>query len=269
MPGQVSAELVFPATQRVLYAQNPLVEVICQLRFPAILKIDSATPAGFQERIRDSFPLLSEEEQVLPVELPPEILQFFKANRSPQLMRKAWKFMSEDRNWTISLTREFASLSTQKYTRWEGFKTNLELMRQALQEEYRPNFMTRTGLRYRDLITRSSFGLTDVPWSELLQKHIAAEYSAARFADAIKDTTHQILAEFPEERLKLGLRHGTDQLANAGEQVYFIDADFYSDEKTEVDNVLSRLDIFNHMAGRLFRWCITDRLHAAMEPTAL
>ena len=111
MPGPVSTALVFPATPRVLYTKNPLAEVICQFRFPAILKIDSATPAGFQDRIRDAFPLLAEEEQVLPIELPPEVLQFFKANRSPQLMRKAWAFMSEDRNWSLSLTRDFVSLS--------------------------------------------------------------------------------------------------------------------------------------------------------------
>lgn len=60
--GQPSALTTFPETPRVIYAKNPLFEVICQLRFPAILKIDSEIPAGFQEKLRASFPLFREED---------------------------------------------------------------------------------------------------------------------------------------------------------------------------------------------------------------
>ena len=34
------------------YARSPLVEVICQLRFPAILSIGANDPVDFQEAIR-------------------------------------------------------------------------------------------------------------------------------------------------------------------------------------------------------------------------
>lgn len=266
-PRRTSALLAFPETQRVLYAKNPLVEVISQIRFPAILKIDSEIPANFQERVRESFPLLSEEEEELPVEVSPELSQFIRANR--QISRRAWKFMSEDKKWTISLTRDFASLSTENYIRWEEFRGKLDLMCQALQEEYRPSFITRTGLRYRDLIIRSNLALTDIPWSELLEEHIAAEYSAAGISDAIRDAAHVIFVEFPEEQLKLGLRHGTARKQGSDEVAYLIDTDFYSETKTGVKDVLNRLDLFNRLAGRLFRWCITDQLHTAMDPQSI
>ena len=46
---------MFSNDERVIYAKRQLVEVICQLRFPEILKIDVSEPADFQERIRRDF----------------------------------------------------------------------------------------------------------------------------------------------------------------------------------------------------------------------
>ena len=50
----------FPDVERVIYNENPLDRVICQLRFAPILKIDTEIPAEFQERIRIDYPNLSE-----------------------------------------------------------------------------------------------------------------------------------------------------------------------------------------------------------------
>ena len=41
---------------RTHYAKAPVHEVICQLRFPTILSINSADPAEFQDRIRTILP---------------------------------------------------------------------------------------------------------------------------------------------------------------------------------------------------------------------
>ncbi len=53
----------FPEVQRVIYRKNPLEQVICQFRFPAILRIDTETPADFQERIRNDFPQFAEQTE--------------------------------------------------------------------------------------------------------------------------------------------------------------------------------------------------------------
>ena len=50
----------FPDSERVIYQRNPLLEVICQLRFPSILRIDSEAPAVFQERVRKEYPMYQE-----------------------------------------------------------------------------------------------------------------------------------------------------------------------------------------------------------------
>ncbi|HQU44113.1 MAG TPA: TIGR04255 family protein, partial [Pirellulales bacterium] len=45
-----------PEFPRVIYGKNPLEVVICQLRFPPILRIGAELPAEFQERIRKDYP---------------------------------------------------------------------------------------------------------------------------------------------------------------------------------------------------------------------
>lgn len=268
MAGPSQSPMLFPETPRVLYAKKPLIEVICQLRYPPILRIDSELPARFQERVRNFFPLLTEQVG-FPLDFAPDISRFIEARVPvPQTARREWKFTSADTKWSLALTRDFVALSTQEYSRWEDFRGKLQILLQALQDEYHPSFFTRLGLRYQDLIVRSALGLTDVPWSELLQQHVAAEFSS-QIAGAIDEVSHQMLVSLPGGEGKFTLRHGTARKPGEGETFYLVDSDFFSDERTEMDHALDRLDNFNRLAGQLFRWTISDRLHRAMEPTAL
>ena len=46
-----------PEYERVIYERNPLIQVVCQLRFPTILKIAHQEPVEFQDEIRFQYPL--------------------------------------------------------------------------------------------------------------------------------------------------------------------------------------------------------------------
>ena len=61
----------FPESKRVVYQQNPLVEVICQIRFPTILQIGSEEPTAFQNSVRAEYPLYEKADR--PGKLPREI----------------------------------------------------------------------------------------------------------------------------------------------------------------------------------------------------
>ena len=50
---------------------------------------------------------------------------------------------------------------------------------------------------------------------------------------------------------------------------FMIDSDFYNANKTPIESTMERLNFFNAHASRLIRWCINDRLHAAMDPQPL
>src|SRR5687768_10217722 len=128
----VSETPMFEQHPKVLYGKNVLEEVLCQLRFPEILKIDAELPSGFQERIRAEFPLYSPTEAPT---LPIQIQQFVKI-ANPQQARR---FDSANGQWSVSLAGGFIALTTKSYTRWSDFQTRLEGPLRALCEEYRPS----------------------------------------------------------------------------------------------------------------------------------
>ena len=134
-----------------------------------------------------------------------------------------------------------------------------------LEKIYHPSFFTRIGLRYRNVIARYQLGLKDVPWRELLSPELACEFHS-RIAESIENTGHQLVLRVQGDA-KVTLQHG---LGNKdGEVCYIIDNDFYTLQRTGVKDAATILDYFNRQAGRLFRWCIADRLHRAMEPNAV
>jgi uncharacterized protein (TIGR04255 family) len=262
----------FPESKRVIYAKNPLEKVICQLRFPPILKIDTVAPAEFQERIRKSYPILRERVEA-PVVIPQEIVQQMPGGAPNSLFgvsNRIYDFASVNGQWTTSLAKDFIALTSEKYERWELFREQLEASFNALSEEYSPLFFTRIGLRYRNIIRKSALDIENVEWSELLQSYIAGELASPEkdIKDAIKGTLHNVLINL-ENQSQVRIVHGLVHDEDKNEDCYLIDSDFFTNERTEANDVLSTLNHFNRQNGHLFRWCITDRLHNAMEPNLI
>jgi uncharacterized protein (TIGR04255 family) len=256
----------FPDSPRIIYNKNPLTEVICQLSFPAILRIDSEIPANFQSKIQENYPIYQEAQGAnLKLNFPQELAQVVGNTLSLKSGRASYQFLSGDRKWKVTLTREFLSVSTKEYTRWEDFKQHLEIALEAFIEEYKPLFFTRIGLRYQDLIQRSKLDLENVSWSELLSPPIAGELSAPEIVDKITHCVNQLTITLDENGSMVLLNHGLVSNENS-EDLYIIDSDFLTEQKTEVQNVIEKLNYFNKFSGRLFRWCISEKLHNALEP---
>jgi uncharacterized protein (TIGR04255 family) len=250
----------------MIYQINPLEVVICQLRFPPILKIDTEPPAAFQEQIRADYPFYESKSPFrLPAGLPPNLAEMVVADL-PLGGIKSHDFDSKDRTWGLNLTREFLALTCRAYERWENFRERLNGACVALNECYKPAFYTRIGLRYRDVIRRSRLQLEKTPWLELLQPWISGVIGRPETADQVKNTASVFLIDFPEEAGRVQVSSGLAVDGQTNEIAFVIDADFYTEQQTESSHVFQRLDIFNRYAGRFFRWCITDQLHEAMRP---
>ena len=52
--------------QRIEYIRNPIIEAVCQLRFPAILAIGAREPVQLQECIRETFPRYAQRLEKIP-----------------------------------------------------------------------------------------------------------------------------------------------------------------------------------------------------------
>ena len=257
--------MLFPESPRVIYQNNPLVEVICQLRFPLLLRIDTEPPANFQEALRGEYPILKLEKTLginisIQGNIPPP---------GPTGLKYEFASEEDDPIWKVVLANNFLALTTQRYQRWEEFRERLEKLITTLVEIYRPNFFTRIGLRYQDLIVRSKLGLKDYSWTDLLEPHLAGMFSPSGISE---QDILESLSVFRCPLSPLGgfvqVRHGlksrTDQ--DDGAFAYLIDSDFYTENQTGTSDALTILDDFNRQAGRLFRWCIKERLHEAMDP---
>ena len=256
---------LFPPTPRVFYTKAPLVQVICQLRFPAILRIERDSPVEFQDRIRHAFPLFERVNPLITQPLPPEILQALGSNAN----QVGYHFLTEDRRATVELRPQSVGLTSLSYKCWERFRGQLNVAVAALQEVYQPSFFTRVGLRYQDLIDRSQIGLKEVPWSRLLQPAILGELAVKEIEENVQGVSRALQVKMPSGAGVVLLRHGFGTTPGRSEAGYVIDFDFSAEQKTEVADAQSVLSRLHDEVGRAFRWCITPELHDALGPTEL
>ena len=223
--------------------------VICQLRFNPILRIDAETPADFQERIRQEFPLFREKTMTsdLASNLPESLQNLIRASAVQKQKRQAYDFISEDETWTLGLTREFLALSTSKYPRWEEFRAKLRNPIEALVDIYDPAFFTRVGLRYRNVIQRSKLGLEEASWADLLKPQTSGIFSAQDMHGAVEECQTQTLIRFSDGSGTVRMSHGIAQDPdNENEECYLIDNDFFTDlaiSATQADSDWGRLEV--------------------------
>jgi uncharacterized protein (TIGR04255 family) len=256
----------FPHSDRVKYARNPLVEVICQLRFPRILRIEIEPPADFQEALRPEYPRLN-VIQSLGVALPlgTQAPSSIGLNRA-----QTYEFLTRQDEWKLVLASDFLALSTTKYTQWEEFRERLVTAINVLVRCYAPSHFTRIGLRYQDVIIRSELGLQSRHWRELLQRAVVGLLAAEELSDDVVIEAQSVFAcRLDHPGAIARVRHGLSRRNGSDEFGYLIDVDLFSEEATEVGDAIGKLDLFNREAGYLFRWCITEELHRAMEPRPL
>lgn len=256
----------FPEVRRVIYKKNPLDHVICQLRFPPILRIESEPPSAFQESIRSVYPMYSEKMEFR-VDLPPFPKQqpIGPIQNLSTSANKSYEFVSEDGIWKVNLTRTFLSIRTSNYTRWEDFKERLRGPYEALIRVYSPGFFTRIGLRYVDIFNRSVLGLEGTNWSELLNPFILGLLSSP-VADDVKDFESAYGISLSDNESKVRMVTSFAQHISTNEQCIMIDSDFSCSKRKDLSSAMANLDFLNSRASRLIQWVITNRLHTAMEP---
>jgi len=208
-----------------------------------------------------AFPLFSETQAEI---IPPELAKALPFSLQVK-GAKQYEFASSGMDWKLSLSKDAIALVCSNYKRWEDFRTRFAQPFEAFCRIYAPAFFLRTGLRYINLIRRSVLGLQDVGWSELIQRYIAGEMTTD-IAAHLEDTEHVLLVRL-DTTSRVRIYHGIAKVKDPEEEGYLIDNDIFTEERLEAANAIRRLDSFNNTSGNLFRWCIAERLHGAMEPS--
>ena len=252
---------------RCIYEQNQLAEVICQLRFPEILTIETTLPDQFQETIRQEFPQFSRRQEALP----PKIVGVpgnLTLQNQPTSVN--YQFTSADGVWRVNLTGKFISLACTNYTCWEDFAKKLDKPLASFIQIYKPAYFERVGLRYVNFISRSALDLEGVPFSAL----ISPCYLGPLAEEDVKEDTVTRCSVDTEMAIKGGCRvklHAgpglTKRNGQADKEVKFIfDQDLYMPGQIPVNLSAGALQTLHRQAYAIFRGAITNRLHNAMEP---
>jgi len=269
----------FPDAKKIYFEKNTLNEVVCQLRFPPVLKIEAELPAEFQENIRDEFPNYIEESSV-GISTPPAVQGAIpiEVRKQLDLIRlvaqqtadKSYRFFSEDEVWKLTLTRTFIALTTNKYERWEKYYEKLKKPLDALLRIYNPSYYTRIGLRYINVICRSDLALDkETDWVELLKPSLLGLLASDDVKDSVQD--YQGLYEIGLDDGESTVRLLTKcvEKADQKEICFMIDSDFFLGRKIEISEAANKLKYFNVHASRLIQWCIQNKLYEALGPRLL
>lgn len=261
---------MFSQEPRCRYERNQLGEVICQLRFPEILTIETNVPADFQEAIRRDFPIYSSRKDNPPPKLTG---QPGNVRLQPQPQINNYQFASEDGRWRVNLTSSFISLACSGYTCWEDFAQKLDKPLASFIQLYRPAFFDRVGLRYLNFISRRELSLEGTPWQELISGRYLGLLSDEEVAEsAIARSTVEAELSLPGG-CRVKLHAGPGQIKKNGvddKEVRFIfDQDLFMAGKVPVNVSAGALETLHRHAGSIFRDAITDTLHDAMEPQSI
>ena len=258
---------MYSSAERYIYRNNQIAEVICQLRFPEILMINTAAPAQFQELIRSQFPVYKVNKEIPAPKLTGSPANL-KIERQPETLN--YQFSSADGVWRVNLTSRFISLACNRYTDWETFAKKLDTPLASFIQVYKPAYFERIGLRYMNFISRESLGLTDVPFSELIQP----QYLGVLADEEIIETStsrSSVDAELAIRggcRVKLHAGPGIVQLnGHQDKEVKFIfDQDLFMPGNVPVNYSAGALQALHSQAYPIFRGAITELLHKAMDP---
>lgn len=251
----------FPDAKRVIYEKNPLVEVVCQLRFPRQLALAERLPAEFQARLGVAYPFV-ELRDVLQISLS-------QGEDATPTRYPHYDFLPEDRSVRVTLTSEFIAVSTDSYDRWERFEAHLDSALRALIASYSVPFFSRIGLRYVDVISREQLEIPDKRWSDLIRR--SALGLLAEDEVPVDDVVELVaatvvgLADGGKATLRTAL--GKHERTGA-ETVFIIDSDFFADEVRVkgAEDAVAICRRFNKVSGRAFRWLIRDELHERLGP---
>lgn len=248
----------FPTKTEIRLKKSPLDEVICQVKFPPILKIVKESPIEIQEMVRSRFPVF-QAEQGLIFKMPS-----IGSTEKPgvETPPKVHRFLTADGKAHLALAPVFYALATKKYTHWGDFLQELDTISQAVVQIYQPAYATRIGLRFINRFAKNNTGCKTI--EELLEL-FRAELTCLIKTDAWTDPFEmQSQIVLKDRNAKLAIRTGLGR--DKKEAFFILDFDYFEEGQLDLNKLDQRLERYHSKIYDAFRWCLKDESLVRFEP---
>jgi uncharacterized protein (TIGR04255 family) len=244
-------------------ARSPLVNVVCQVRFPPVLSLGAEGPreellAALQREL-DDYPLFARV-------MGQEILLGPTGVQANEPQPTQFRFSSDDGLWNVGLALDSLSLQTTKYEHFNDFVERWRMISTAVQKLLAPSRQLRIGLRYVDELRVDG---ADRPqaWSELLALEILGLAGSSKWGPTTTQSFQEWVLQI--ESVRCTLRHGfLPTEVHGREPFYLLDSDCYVEEIVTFDPAaqVEHLDGFNDIAYDLFRDALSEKMYVMLEP---
>ncbi len=255
-----------PLAPRFQLQKHPLAQVLCQIRFSPVLRInqDDAVIA-FQEAIRHMYPRYA-KQQAMSVILTPQGVQQQQAPAAQH------RFGDSDGNFTVVLAYDFVALETSRYADIDDFVSRVVALTAAVYEHYEPAEIHRVGLRFINELR-----LTDPEPRAEMRTAISPTLLGAGGADELVAAVAgaQQVLELHGDDSRMLVRHGfnpqggttVDPLGQAQAPdprlalpFYLMDIDAFAERQVRysVDGIEATLREFNDDIRSFFTWGVRE-----------
>ncbi len=258
-----SSSFTMEDQERVRFQNDPLQTVVWQLRFPPNWSIDDPSfAARFQAAIGDEYPRA--EPRGTQINLP-----FVEGASIGAPEPAPWQFRDQTGDWVAAVRRDFLSLETTQYTRFEDFGSRLERLLDVMERELPLRFISRVGLRYIDRIRHPEL-TTAADSTRFLNPALLGLIAGEQIAPYVLDAMQQLRLSIDPGQLQI--RHGYLGLELDPEgPSYLIDIDASHAEEIPYDRhaCLAMTADFKRHCWNFFRQSLTDRLVTHLDPKPL
>ena len=248
----------FPAVADVRLMKPPLAEVICQVRFPAILRITQARPYKLQDLVTARFPEYGEDpgfhvnvnmsHQESSTEIEPTHNSFF--------------FLTKDQTSRLIITADSFAVSTTNYNVWDQFAADLNLAYESMVTVYGIPYAKRIGLRYINKFSNASTGAESMgALMDLLRPELTSFFRGSAWSDAAEGFSQVTIRDDSRGALLLRVAYGYQTT----DPSIFLDFDYFEEGRIELNDLISKCSSFHDEIYRAFRWSLNPQKLSVFE----
>lgn len=248
------------------FARNPLASVVAELRFQPVLSIDqdSEKIAGFQEKIRSSFPTYNENYlQEISITTP----NTFSAGS-----KKVYEFGNLSGSRQLRLTSGNLALVRNDHKGRADLIEEFQLAVESLYDVFKSIAVTRLGVLYSNVIDKESISADlkePLNWSDLINSDYFPRYMSNISLDTCQFST-QVTDAAPDGNGELAARYSLFRQANTAnntvDTMFRLDID-RSELNPEINkqNIAAIIESFSVDIYSLFTHVAEEKLLAWMR----